>query len=763
MASRPKIEIKFQAVGAENLRKTIEKLGTAQNRLNKSAGTGAGIQDKLTNSQKKAVTQGALQVRNLRNQKAATDGLNVSFSVLRSKLLLVSFGFTLIAGSIGKALKMYGEQERVITKLNTQLGFNSTNLQEQASALQQITGVGDEVIINAQSMLASFVRNEEAVGKLTEAALNLSAGLGIDLNSASQLLGKTIGSTTNAMSRYGISVTGAANSSDRINKAIQNTNALFGGLAKAAGSQTLGSVERLSASFGDLIETLGKLLVSLGVVNVVDALTKSFSLLGSAVTGAANFIEHYTTAAHGGVVANDELAKSTNKQIMAIKSLTNVEKARDYIANLEEQISAEKKRIEVANATNIAMNQTAFETSKLGDAVEDVTPKLFGIDGAFVDMNSILPELNTNVNKNNQAIINIGGSQEEFNKSLSETVLNIGNEASVFKQNSLQIEDNTGKLGAHLIVRQSQAESTAELVRLMMLLSQAMSQEETLAQKQISQIQNRNIAINNLAVATGDMTKNEAAMLNLNEKHIAVDEMLEKGFINEIQHTETMNKLQLEAINIEQQLREEKMKSATMVIDSIQEVTSVMSSNLEARIQKEIDEEKAKASWDRMNKNQQDARERQINDKYKKERANLFIADKALALSELYINTELAAMKVIGQTGVFGVPMAALVRAQGLVSAGLILAQKPPEYEYGGLVGGRRHSAGGTLIEAEQGEFVMSRAAVDSIGVNTLNAMNQGGAGVTVNVSGNVLTQDFVEGELAESIQEAVRKGVSFA
>ena len=33
---------------------------------------------------------------------------------------------------------------------------------------------------------------------------------------------------------------------------------------------------------------------------------------------------------------------------------------------------------------------------------------------------------------------------------------------------------------------------------------------------------------------------------------------------------------------------------------------------------------------------------------------------------------------------------------------------------------------------------------------------------VTVNVSGNVLTQDFVEGELAENIKDAVRRGTDF-
>ena len=68
------------------------------------------------------------------------------------------------------------------------------------------------------------------------------------------------------------------------------------------------------------------------------------------------------------------------------------------------------------------------------------------------------------------------------------------------------------------------------------------------------------------------------------------------------------------------------------------------------------------------------------------------------------------------------------------------------------------------MIEAEQGEFVMSRSAVQSVGIENLNAMNAGGGGgsVTVNVSGNVLSQDFVEGELAENIKEAIRRGTDF-
>ena len=57
----------------------------------------------------------------------------------------------------------------------------------------------------------------------------------------------------------------------------------------------------------------------------------------------------------------------------------------------------------------------------------------------------------------------------------------------------------------------------------------------------------------------------------------------------------------------------------------------------------------------------------------------------------------------------------------------------------------------------------MSRNAVESIGLETLNMMNEGGGGaVNITVTGNVMTQDFVEGELAESIKEAVRRGSDF-
>ena len=92
---------------------------------------------------------------------------------------------------------------------------------------------------------------------------------------------------------------------------------------------------------------------------------------------------------------------------------------------------------------------------------------------------------------------------------------------------------------------------------------------------------------------------------------------------------------------------------------------------------------------------------------------------------------------------------------------GLGLAPVPPVFANGGLVGGRRHSQGGTMIEAEQGEFVMSRKAVESVGIETMNRINQGGGAGAVNISfsGNVMSQDFIEDEAIPMIKEAIRRG----
>ena len=95
------------------------------------------------------------------------------------------------------------------------------------------------------------------------------------------------------------------------------------------------------------------------------------------------------------------------------------------------------------------------------------------------------------------------------------------------------------------------------------------------------------------------------------------------------------------------------------------------------------------------------------------------------------------------------------------LSATVGLAQGLAKLEHGGLIGGKRHSQGGTIIEAERGEFVMSRKGVESVGLDALNSMNQGnGAGVTININGNMIgNESFVRDTLIPEINKTVRGG----
>ena len=145
-------------------------------------------------------------------------------------------------------------------------------------------------------------------------------------------------------------------------------------------------------------------------------------------------------------------------------------------------------------------------------------------------------------------------------------------------------------------------------------------------------------------------------------------------------------------------------------------------------------------------------------------------AEMGLRLAQISATADAIAgsMKAFKEGGVTGymagtaLLLAGMARIQQINSQiNELKAVEPPKYATGGLVGGRRHSQGGTMIEAEQGEFIMSRNAVSAVGIENMNRLNSGGGAgaVNVNFTGNVMSQDFIEDEAIPMIKEAVRRG----
>ena len=78
--------------------------------------------------------------------------------------------------------------------------------------------------------------------------------------------------------------------------------------------------------------------------------------------------------------------------------------------------------------------------------------------------------------------------------------------------------------------------------------------------------------------------------------------------------------------------------------------------------------------------------------------------DKALAIFQAIVSTARAITEALPN-----IPLSILVGAAGLIQIGAIQSQPLPKFEKGGLIGGKLHSQGGTLIEAEQGEYMVNR------------------------------------------------------
>ena len=107
----------------------------------------------------------------------------------------------------------------------------------------------------------------------------------------------------------------------------------------------------------------------------------------------------------------------------------------------------------------------------------------------------------------------------------------------------------------------------------------------------------------------------------------------------------------------------------------------------------------------------------------------LFNLGKAASIAMATINTFEGVTKAIAQGGVLGIVTGVLVGAAGALSIAKIIATQPPKMEKkatGGLLEGPSHANGGINYEAEGGEFIQQRSAVNKYGTNAMNAINRG-------------------------------------
>lgn len=190
----------------------------------------------------------------------------------------IAFGVGAVVDFGRKAVEAADEELKAQTKLLVALKGReavTNNLIGLAAELQKKTLFGDETTVNAMGNLAAYVKEEEQIRKLIPLIQDLATAKGMDLGQAADLVGKSIGSSTNAMKRYGIEISGVAGSAERTESAIKSLSEKFGGQAEAAAKVGLGGFTMLKNMISDVVEDIGKWLMP-AINNISQAIIKAF-------------------------------------------------------------------------------------------------------------------------------------------------------------------------------------------------------------------------------------------------------------------------------------------------------------------------------------------------------------------------------------------------------------------------------------------------------------------------------------------------------
>ena len=713
--AKKQLIVEFKPKGDKTLTRAIRTLDIVTNRLQKTTSI---YEKELKNMglTSKQVTmflakQNRTSLLGVKNNRL----LGNSFATLRSKMLLVSFGLGLVTMGFRKLFEAAIKQEQAEKKLSVALGKTNTALLQQASALQKVTAFGDEAVIEVQALIGAFTQDEEQIKSLTVATLDLAQAKGMDLTSAADLVSKTFGSTTNSLSRYGIQVKGASGSTERLNSLTENIAELFGGQATASAETLGGAVTQMTNAIGDANEALGGVFEPL--------LRKIVKNMKDGAESARDFF----------------LALKEDDLGTLVRHFEELGVSSDALANIKEfQLNTE---IEELNK-KLEKTGTKFKSSK---------EVLEAIDRSTKNLASPVGMVNSQLEgqvRNQQFLNGLIRAQEKIQKNNLEVngkkIKILDDEGNLLKKIRRDNVDDLITTYEHLVADNMKNKSMQHTIRNSeTIVAKTFAQQEALMQvlKILLEIESKQQQL------VGGLPEEKEGFF----KRIFGDEEQMKEIMG---HFDTLQSKITEFAESEIQSEKDYANARIKIIDDQEKA--------------ELDALKNTWLYKKMTDAQKADEERKVTDKFITQRKRLrdeanadikraFKATQALKIAQAIMNTAELVTQNLHKPW-----KAAFIATMGAIEVATIKSQKPPVMQYGGMVGGKLHSQGGTLIEAERGEFVMSRNATEAIGVETLNRLNSGlgnSVGSTIVINNPVLGKDMIEDEIVPQIQEALRRG----
>lgn len=360
MAERTMV-LRARVAGASEVR----DLGTAASDTGRRFDATSDRTKRATASSKAHATATSLQVR-------ALGALKVAFA---------SIGLAAFLGFIGQATAAWGAQQEAVAQVEARLrstgnviGLTSNQIQDYASGLQVLTGVGDEVLLQQASVLLSFkgIAREAFPGAL-KGALNLSAGLKTDLNSSVLQLGKALDDPIRgltALQRSGTiftdsqkalikSLVEAGQKAEAQQLILAELESQYGGAAEAARNTATGGMRALKGELGDLTEQIGR-LIAVGTTPLIEdliGLTRETTAWLATLEKVPGDVNEMGKAVSDAVFRHQEFSDWLNRSTLGL---------------LEEEDALTQAELAIVRLS-LARARAALGLEALGTATEDST------------------------------------------------------------------------------------------------------------------------------------------------------------------------------------------------------------------------------------------------------------------------------------------------------------------------------------------------------------------------------------------------------
>jgi len=501
------------------------------------------------------------------------------------------------------------------------------DLDDFSSSVQNSSIYGDDAVKSSAALIESLTRlqSTEALKGATQAAVDLSAALGIDLNSASNLVAKALAGQTSVLSRYGIQVEEGTTQTEKMANVMKALQA-FSGAAQAQLNTFNGQTKLLTNTFADFTKIFGKSVVeNPAVINAISQLNKFITQAGQIVSQNEGAFKSFVK------VLVDQVAvafETVGKGVLFFLDSLNKIKLGSAVDELDSLTAAQSKVKEQIDSIKSGSLFSAFDAS----AIEDLN-KQFDSLGAQIDAQK------KKVDDIGASTINSQQIFQQFGDSLSELRTNI----TTFDQ-----------LDASAKTLESTYKNVAVAAQTMSDAQQQALQQSIDFAKQLADSANTVIEVNALA-GESLKTQRELDLITDQEYFTAKEELLAQN----IQNEQSM----LDEALASGQLSQAQAQQAQLAL-------SLKTNQEQLKLYQERRKREEEVDAQRLaNASQFFGNLAQLSRTGNQELGQIA---KASAIAQAIIDTYAGANKALGQGGIFGPALAASIVVAGLANVAKI-------------------------------------------------------------------------------------------